>query len=65
MAADLIELLSTVEREATLKERERCERIALRHVGAHTYASENAHVYIAQDDWARTIAAAIRKEPNP
>lgn len=47
--------------EAVSAERERCARIAEKAFPpAHTYASENADVYRAQDAAAARIAAAIR-----
>lgn len=47
---------------AVARERERCAKIAENIYGgrAHTYASEDADVYRAQDDTCNKIAAAIR-----
>lgn len=47
---------------AILAERERCAGLAANFYGgrAHTYASENADVYMAQDRTCSGIAAAIR-----
>lgn len=53
------------EAEAAAREREACARIAEKAYGgkAHTYASENADVYRAQDAACVKIAAAIRSQP--
>ena len=51
---------------ARAEERERCIAAAERcFPKAHTYASENADLYRAQDDALRVIVAAIRAKPNP
>ncbi len=51
---------------AIFAERERCAKIAEKAFGgpAHTYASENADIYRAQDSACYHIAALIRKPAN-
>jgi hypothetical protein len=58
--------LEKVERiaRAILAERERCAKIARNFFPpAHTYASENADIYHAQDSAAAAIANAINPSP--